>query len=164
MIDSTFHIATDQLSLSFTPGTRKEFFIHHEPHATSIIYPPQTDFASLQPWLFKVVTEALRQQAKNILPQRLKELAQLHDLHYTSVRINAARTRWGSCSSKGNINLSLYLMILPQQLSDYVLLHELCHTREMNHGPHFWQLMDQVTDRQSGMLREKLRAFPSPFR
>ena len=164
MIDANFKIETDQLELHLTAGTQSQFFIRHTPHRVRIIYPPHTDFTFLQPWLFKVVTEALRKQAKAFLPSRLHELAAAHGFNYTRVGINSARTRWGSCSGRGHINLSLYLMILPQRLSDYVLLHELCHTREMNHGPRFWALMDQVTQQQSPTLRNELRHYPSPFR
>lgn len=163
MIDENFNIITDQLTFTFVEGKSPGFFIRHSPHRVEVVYPPHTDFGSLQPWLFKVVTEALRKQAKTILPSRLQELASLHGFHYTRVSINSARTRWGSCSSKGHINLSLYLMVLPLRLSDYVLLHELCHTREMNHGARFWHLMDEVTGKQSGVLRNELRHYPSPF-
>ena len=164
MIDTKFKIETDQLELYFIKGTQKQFFIRHAPHLVRITYPPHTDFSLLQPWLFKVVTEALRKQAKTLLSHRLHELAAEHGFSYARVSINSARTRWGSCSSRGHINLSLYLMTLPQRLSDYVLLHELCHTREMNHGPRFWSLMDQVTRQQSHALRAELRHYPSPFR
>ncbi len=164
MIDGNFKIETDQLSLSFTEGRGRNFFIRQGIGRVEIIYPPQTDFGKLQPWLFKVVTEALRKQAKAILPPRLRELASMHGFSHARVRITSARTRWGSCSARGNINLSLYLMILPLRLSDYVLLHELCHTRELNHGSRFWALMDKVTLRQSGALRNELRHYPSPFR
>ena len=164
MINENFKIETDQLALHFTEGRQKQFLVRHEPHRVDIVYPPQTPFDTLQPWLFKVITEALRKQAKAILPARLHELAGRHGFSYSRVGVNAARTRWGSCSSRGHINLSLYLMILPRELSDYVLLHELCHTREMNHGPRFWALMDQVTGRQAQRLRNALRHYPSPFR
>lgn len=164
MINENFKIDTDQLALRFTEGRQRQFLIRHEPHRVDIIYPPQTPFDTLQPWLFKVITEALRKQAKAILPLRLNELAVRHGFQYTQVRINSARTRWGSCSSRGHINLSLYLMVLPRKLSDYVLLHELCHTREMNHGRNFWILMDQVTDMQARQLKDALRHYPSPFR
>lgn len=95
MIDGNFKIATDQLTLTFTEGQRQDFFIRHTPHRVEIIYPPQTDFEHLQPWLFKVVTEALRKQAKAILPPRIQELASRHGFHYTRLSINSARTRWG---------------------------------------------------------------------
>lgn len=165
MIDENFKIATDQLTLSFIKGQSKNFFIRSERGMVGIIYPPLTDFTKpeLQRWLFKVITEALRKQAKLILPERLHKLAQRHHFQYSRVRINAAHTRWGSCSNRKDINLSLFLMILPRELSDYVLLHELCHTHEMNHGPKFWALMDHVTSGQAQTLRKALQQYPSPF-
>lgn len=164
MIDENFKIDTDQLQLSLIVGKGEHFYIRRNASQVTIIYPPHTDFSQKQAWLTKVVIEILRKQAKLILPERLQTLAELYGFNYSGVRINSARTRWGSCSSKGHINLSLFLMVLPSELSDYVLLHELCHTKEMNHGPRFWALMDKVTYHRSGELRNKLRHFPSPFR
>ena len=73
-------------------------------------------------------------------------LSMQHNLPYKSVKINSSSGRWGSCSTRGNINLSYYLVLLPKHLIDYVLLHELAHTREMNHGKRFWALLDRMTD------------------
>lgn len=98
-----------------------------------------------------------------MLPGRLAFLSARHELPYTKVSINAARTRWGSCSSRKSINLSLFLMLLPSRLIDYVLLHELCHTREMNHGPRFWALLDKLTQGQALALRKELRCFRPQF-
>ena len=157
MIDADFKIETDQLTLRFVQGNGQRFLVRRERGLVELFYPPHTDFRALQPWLFKVVCEALRYQARLILPQRLSELARRHGFSYVRVGVNSARTRWGSCSGRRHINLSLFLMMLPQHLSDYVLLHELCHTVEMNHGPRFWALMDKVTDGQSKALRAELR-------
>ena len=108
--------------------------------------------------------QVLADEALRIIPERVRFYAPVVGVTYGRITIRNQRTRWGSCSSKGHINLSLYLMILPLRLSDYVLLHELCHTQEMNHGPRFWTLMDKVTQQQSGTLRNELRHYPSPFR
>ncbi|MBR5072657.1 MAG: M48 family metallopeptidase, partial [Bacteroidales bacterium] len=81
--------------------------------------------------------ERLRIQAKAALPPRLAELAALHGFTYNNVRIKHNVSNWGSCSELGNINLNLNLMRVPEHLRDYVMLHELCHLRYMNHGPEF---------------------------
>ena len=88
--------------------------------------------------------EALRAQAKRELPPRLAELAALHGFEYNKVFIKNNVSNWGSCSSRKNINLNLRLVMLPPQLRDYVLLHELCHLKYMNHGPQFHALLEQV--------------------
>lgn len=88
--------------------------------------------------------EALRAQAKAYLPGRVAELAALHGFACNRVAIKHNVSNWGSCSSKGNINLNLNLMRLPSELRDYVILHELCHLTYMNHGPEFHALLESV--------------------
>lgn len=88
--------------------------------------------------------EALRKEARRILVPRLEELAQLHGFRYNRVAIKNNVSNWGSCSSKGNINLNLRLVTLPPELRDYVMLHELCHLKQMNHGPEFHALLESV--------------------
>jgi len=85
--------------------------------------------------------EALRKQAKKILPARLEELARKHGFKYGKVAIRNAKTRWGSCSYRNNINLNLHLARLEPELVDYVIMHELCHTIEKNHSARFWALL-----------------------
>ncbi|MEO7364036.1 MAG: SprT family zinc-dependent metalloprotease [Candidatus Saccharimonadales bacterium] len=82
---------------------------------------------------------ALRRQAEQLLPQRLADLATRHGFSYTSVSIKQLKSRWGSCDKSKHIVLNLYLMQLPWQCIDYVLIHELIHTRVLHHGPDFWQ-------------------------
>mgnify|MGYP002624001249 FL=1 len=86
----------------------------------------------------------LRRQAKAYLPGRLAELSAQHGFNYNQVRIKHNVSNWGSCSSKGNINLNLNLMRLPAELQDYVMLHELCHLKYLNHGPEFHALLETV--------------------
>ena len=107
----------------------------------------------------KVIEEALRRNAKIILPPRLYMLSQKHNLPYQSVKINSSCGRWGSCSARRNINLSFYLVLLPKHLIDYVLLHELSHTREMNHGERFWALLDELTEGKAQALRKELKQY-----
>lgn len=99
----------------------------------------------------------LRIEAKRLLPPRLQTLASRWSFQFADVKIQSSKTRWGSCNSHRNINLSFYLLLLPPHLIDYVLLHELCHTVEMNHGPRFWTLMDKVTQNQARQLRNEIR-------
>jgi len=97
----------------------------------------------------------LRWRARQTFPTRLRQLALQHGFKYKALRINQSRTRWGSCSSKGNINLSLWLALLPPHLQDFTMLHELCHTRYMDHSPQFWALLDQVCGGRCNELREE---------
>ena len=88
--------------------------------------------------------ERMRAQAKAELPPRLAALAAQHGFQYKRVFIKNNRTNWGSCSSLGNINLNLRLVTLPQELQDYVMLHELCHLKYLNHSPQFHALLESV--------------------
>ena len=85
-----------------------------------------------------------REDARRILNQRLAELADEHDFEYRKVSIRSQKTRWGSCSSQDNISLNQNLLHLPDELIDYVLLHELTHTRVKNHSPNFWDELETV--------------------
>ncbi len=89
--------------------------------------------------LEKTVIKVLRTRAKEALPVRLAQIAKLMKADYESVTIRDTSSRWGSCSYKNDINLSLWLMVLPQKLVDYVLVHELAHTRFKHHGSEFWE-------------------------
>ena len=88
--------------------------------------------------------ELLRRQAKAQLPGRLAEFASRYGFTYNRVTIKHNASNWGSCSSKGNINLNLSIMRLPRVLQDYVLLHELCHLRHQDHGHGFHLLLEHV--------------------
>jgi predicted metal-dependent hydrolase len=87
---------------------------------------------------------ALKNQAEQLLPQRLQSLAEQHSLRYKSVAVRQLKSRWGSCDQTGHIILNIYLLQLPWDLIDYVLLHELTHTQIMRHGPDFWQAMERL--------------------
>ena len=86
----------------------------------------------------------MKKSAGSYLPPLLEALAERYGFSYRKVKITGARSRWGSCSAAGTISLSCYLMLLPPHLMDYVLLHELSHTKEMNHGPAFWQVVERL--------------------
>jgi predicted metal-dependent hydrolase len=101
----------------------------------------------------------LRQKAQSVLPEQLAKLAGLHGFTYSGVKIRKSRSRWGSCSTKKIINLSVYLMLLPEHLIEYVLLHELCHTVQMNHSPAFWNLLNTCTQNKAKEFRREIRKY-----
>ena len=88
--------------------------------------------------------EALRRQAKAELPLRLAELASRYGFTYNKVTIKHNSTNWGSCSTRGNINLNLNIVRLPHPLRDYILLHELCHLKHHDHSHAFHLLLEHV--------------------
>jgi len=83
-------------------------------------------------------------KAKSMLTGRLKNLAEKHGFTYNRVSIRNQRTRWGSCSRKNNISLNMKIVKLPDELVDYVILHELVHTHKKDHGKAFWTEMDKL--------------------
>ena len=99
-----------------------------------------------------------RKVARKVLCRRIGELAQLHNFVYNRISIRKQKTRWGSCSSKNNINLNMNLLHLPPELMDYVLLHELVHTRVKNHGKEFWNELDTVVP-NSRQVDRKLKDY-----
>jgi predicted metal-dependent hydrolase len=92
----------------------------------------------------KACSRALRSQAETLLPQRLKILAEQFEFEYGSISIKQLKGRWGSCDQNKDIVLNLYLMQMPWQLIDYVIIHELTHTKVLRHGPDFWRTMESV--------------------
>lgn len=165
LMDWNYRMDAPCFHLSLVKGKGTRFFLRREGEEAQIVCPPETDFGDvkLQDWLHRVASEAMRRRAKEVLPLRLEMLARTHGLTFNSVKINASTGRWGSCSARGDINLSLHLMLLPLHLIDYVLLHELSHTREMNHGPRFWALLDQMTGGKARALREELKGYRCSF-
>lgn len=164
-IGPDYRIDAQFFRLSFTAGNQDRFLARSDAEKMVIVYPPDADFGDedLQAWMRKVITEAMRRKAKTFLPQRLGILSQQFGLPYGSVKVNSSKGRWGSCSAKKDINLSLYLMLLPEHLIDYVLLHELCHTKELNHSETFWVLMDKVTGNRAMELRKELKRHKTEF-
>lgn len=103
------------------------------------------DSARLQAKVHEAAKKALRREAQEFLPPRLARLAREWEFTYKSLRISSGHTRWGSCSSDDTISLNLWLMSLPDSLIDYVICHELCHTRQHNHSAAFWDEVARLT-------------------
>ena len=116
--------------------------------------PPQ-----LPPEERKARVEELRRAAKADLPGRIARLSEATGLKYEKLSIRASRTKWGSCSGRNHISLSLFLMTLPEHLRDYVIIHELCHTVHHTHSPRFHALVDRLVGGCEKALNKELRAF-----
>lgn len=86
----------------------------------------------------------LTAQARMHLPDRVKYFAEMMGVSYGRISIRHQKTRWGSCSGKGNLNFNCMLMAMPPEIQDYVVVHELCHLKEMNHSPRFWNEVEMV--------------------
>lgn len=130
-----------------------------------VYYSENIDFQdqNFQNYIRRGITETLRSEAKEYLPQRTEYLANKHNLNFEKVSVRNAKTRWGSCSGKNNISLNIHLMRLPEHLSDYVILHELCHTVEKNHGKQFWKLLDTISGNAKGSDKELKNYNPNIF-
>jgi predicted metal-dependent hydrolase len=101
---------------------------------------------------------ALKAEATKLLTPRLNDLAGQHGFMYKSLNIKRMKTRWGSCDQSKNIVLNLFLMQLPWEYIDYVILHELTHTRALHHGPNFWKEFDSVLP-GARKLRRQMRDY-----
>ncbi len=88
--------------------------------------------------------ERLAEEAKNVLPEMIARYAALMGVDYGRITIRNQRTRWGSCSSKGNLNFNCLLMLAPREVQEYVVVHELAHRKEMNHSARFWSIVESV--------------------
>jgi predicted metal-dependent hydrolase len=99
-----------------------------------------------------------RKEAKAILQQKCLQFSGIMGLRPGNIRINSAKTRWGSCSRKGDVNFTYRLMFVPEELIDYVVVHELAHLKEMNHSARFWSVVEGIMPDYKAR-RKKLREF-----
>jgi len=88
--------------------------------------------------------ELLREKARTLITERVHFFAPRIGVTYGTITVRAQRTRWGSCSSKGNLNFNCLLALVPPEVLDYVVVHELCHRIEMNHSGLFWAHVEKI--------------------
>ena len=164
-LDLNFRIDAPCFRLHLEEGRFSRFTLRMNEEDITICCPPQTDFSqkAVQDLLRNAIVRALKKSAQAYLPPLLSELSGHYGFKYKKVKITGSKSRWGSCSATGSINLSCYLMLLPPHLMDYVLLHELTHTKEMNHGPQFWEILNDLTEGRAKTLRAELKNFRTSF-
>jgi len=97
-----------------------------------------------QPRLTAEELSALYREARTDLQERVACYAPLMGVTWGKITIRSQKTRWGSCSSRGNLNFNCLLMLAPPRVRDYVVVHELCHRKEMNHSARFWHLVEEI--------------------
>ena len=85
-----------------------------------------------------------REQMRIAVMQRVAYYAPIVGVSYNRITVRAQRTRWGSCSSKGNLNFNCLLVLVPPEVLDYIVVHELCHRKELNHSARFWKEVERV--------------------
>ena len=107
-----------------------------EEHTQRVIQ-RNNELEQLEPFSAQDIEE-MAQNALKVIPERVKYYAPLVGVTYGRITIRNQKSRWGSCSSKGNLNFNVGLMMAPPEVMDYVVVHELCHRIEMNHSPKFW--------------------------
>jgi predicted metal-dependent hydrolase len=139
-IGKSHHLVFRQEASITTPRTiirGTEVIVSYGPNQTS------TDSA-VQKVAQAACLRALRLQSKALLAQRLQQLALIHGFPYNHVTVKRLKGRWGSCDQHNDIVLNLYLVQLPWELIDYVILHELLHTKVLHHGATFWYELEKV--------------------
>jgi len=156
--------AVREKTLRITPHTQHRASVTHTPKEITLGIPKEWDLqtATAQQQLRKIVVVALRKEGKQYLIPQTQYWANRHNISINKVKINKAKSRWGSCSSKKNINLSLFLMLLSDELIDYVIHHELAHIKHQNHSPAFWQHLEQLLP-EAQQLDKQLRHCTIPF-
>lgn len=161
IFDENTTFKTRSFRLKIRKENRHDIGIHLKDGILMISYPgslPVTH-SGVQEGIRYGIEEGLRLEAKSFLPGRLAWLARKHGFSFNNVTIKNLKSRWGSCSGRNNINLNLHIMRLPDELIDYILLHELSHTVEKNHGPQFWALLDKITGGHARELDKKVNEY-----
>jgi hypothetical protein len=156
MFDENSGYCTKHHKLHLRKADRKNISVRISKGKINVIYPTElrSDSKEVQSAVRKGIERALKVEAKQYLPERVKELAGKFELNYNELTLKNIKSRWGSCSRKNNINLSIHLMRLPNHLIDYVILHELVHTVHHNHGKHFWTMLDNLTSGAKSLDKE----------
>lgn len=123
--------------------------------------PALVDFKleTVQKFIKKVILASMQMEAEKILFPRIEEISKRTGLTYRKVSIGNALTRWGSCSSNNDIILSCRLLLLPDHLVDFIILHELCHIAQLNHGPKFHELLNKLSNGKAPQYEKEIKGY-----
>ncbi|MGH1336446.1 MAG: M48 family metallopeptidase [Aureispira sp.] len=160
--DTRLTIRTQELHLQPQEGKRLQ--VQENAKQLLLLVPQDWNLETVahQQALQAGIIEVLRKAAKAYLPARTRYWAAYHHIKIENVRVKKVQTRWGSCSSKGNINLSLHLMLLPDPWIDYVICHELAHIAHPNHSAAFWAHLEELLP-GAKQIDKALNQYQRPF-
>ncbi|MBU1036997.1 M48 family metallopeptidase [Patescibacteria group bacterium] len=97
---------------------------------------------------------AHKDEALDLVKERIKHFNKTYNLKFNKINIKNQKTRWGSCSKKGNLNFNYKILFLPKHITDYIIVHELCHLKEFNHSGKFWDLVNKAIPNHSELKKE----------
>jgi len=142
--------------LVLTKNLRHNFYISVKKNVITVSYPEELNISDirLQKAINKGIEIALKKEAVEYIFNRINYLSEKTGIKFNELKISTAKSKWGSCTSQNNINISANVMRLPEHLIDYILLHELAHVNEKNHGHNFWVLLNKLTGNARGLDKE----------
>jgi predicted metal-dependent hydrolase len=147
LFDENSGYCTKHHQLILRKGDSKKISVRISKEKINVVYPTELNSNSkeVQNAIRKGIERALKIEAKQYLPAKTDVLAAKFGFKYNKLTLKNIKSRWGSCSRKNNINLSIHLMRLPEHLIEYVILHELVHIVHLNHSAKFWKLLEDIT-------------------
>lgn len=163
--NSNFSTFTFSVSITRRPISQTNIKMTLNKGILIINVPPHLDIykENIQQIIREMIVTALRHEAKRVLPQKVLFYAKKFNLTVREVKINNSKHRWGSCTGRKNINLSLFLLMLPEELIEYVILHELAHTIELNHSVRFWEVLNKMYGRNIDDLDKEVTYWNSDY-
>lgn len=155
-IDFGDKLVTKLHIIEFELGSKYSFTVDNEDIKITV---ENFDSDKTFEFIENILTQVYRFEAKILLPPKLATLAKKYNFKYEKVSIRNNKRNWGSCSGKNNISLNLQMMKLPDELIDYILLHELVHTEIKNHSIKFWDRLNEITDNSATELAKQVKQY-----
>lgn len=159
---SHFTCRSTTLRFATTAATQRILSARINNYVVTVFYNPElVDFTldTVQKFIKKVILASMQKEAEILLYPKAEEIARRTGLEFSRLSIGNAQTRWGTCSSKNEIILSCRLLLLPDHLIDFVILHELCHIAHKNHGPKFHELLNRLSGGKEELFDRELKSY-----